>query len=90
MKIRIELDTDSDTLYEDRAEALVMLKAEYYKNALEEVWQRCFRPFWKHGFSGELAELTEKDLITHDELTRVIDLIGERYQVICDEVNNDD
>jgi hypothetical protein len=48
-----------------------------YKDALDEVWNVCFRPLFKHGYSNrELAELCEKS----DDVCRAIEILSEIFQ----------
>lgn len=42
--------------YSDRDEALLALNAWKYKNCIDEIWEKVFRPNRKHKFSNELLD----------------------------------
>jgi len=90
MEIKIKLDTQSDTYYEDIDELNSMIKASAYKDALDTVWQDCFRPFWKHGYpNNRINQLIEQDSITNEELCEIIEYLGNEYADICRRAKED-
>lgn len=59
---------------DDAEDASTFLNAYNYKDALEDIWQQCFRPNNKHGYPEEElnAELAY----------RVIEILSEKYLMI--------
>lgn len=88
MKINIEFDFDSENGNHEEARFKTMMQSESMSAALTEIWDRLFRPYWKHGYDcRELEELTNLDTITNEQLSRIIEILGDKYTEILRENN---
>lgn len=67
---------------ETREEARDYLKAFDYKDALEDMWNRIFRPRHKHGYGDQ--EINEI-LGNSEECNKVIDYLEEIYHKILED-----
>ena len=86
MKVEIKFDFSGEDSHWEKEQYETMMNAEKYKWALDEMWQVVFRPYWKHGYDDvELEQLTNKENITQEELSRVIELLGDRYLKVLQE-----
>lgn len=82
MKLKIELDTESDSYFDDRDDARLLLDAHRYKAALEDMWEKIFRPYYKHGYMDpDLNKLTE-DLKEDEHGKDVIDYLSDLYREV--------
>lgn len=74
-------------LPEERGEFELAQKGDVYKYALDEVWDRVFRPFYKHGYpEARINELIEK-LGENDNgelVCELIDRLSDIYRNILD------
>lgn len=61
----------------DKDEAEVYLKAREYVDAVEDIWQQCFRPRYKHGYGDELLDSEQAGL--------VIDKLAEIYRKVLED-----
>ncbi len=68
-------DPDDREAYKDANNATT------YKLQLDSIWDKLFRPYWKHGYDNE--ELNE--LLEDVKCQRVVDLLIERYQQMMKE-----
>lgn len=79
MKATIEFDLDDpDDIYKYN----LMNRSEKMQEQLEEIWEYCFRPNRKHGYSGRLQELidTNPDLcydVIEELISRYNSIMGE-------------
>ena len=77
MKVKFEFDHED--VY-DREKLETMLKASKIEVALEEIWQQCFRPNYKHGYNDDIFKtLTKRQ---GNLIHKVIDCLAEKYQEI--------
>jgi hypothetical protein len=71
-------------LPEEQEEFQTAIDGWKYKNAMEEVWQRVFRPFFKHGYSNaEIQSLSETEAGS-----RLIEALAEIYQDVAREMRD--
>jgi hypothetical protein len=63
MKYKFETD--------EKEEAEILLKASDYKFAIDEIWERCFRPNNKHGYNDPVLD--------SEEAYEVIEKLIDRY-----------
>ncbi len=80
MKVTLEFSDEGDFGAEEMRNARLAMNAQLYKDAFEEVWDKCFRPNNKHGYPG-----SETDLLNKDSSYEVVEKLIEIYQ----EINND-
>ncbi len=66
---------------EEMEEAMVAMKAQKYKDCIDEIWERCFRPNHKHGYGNELLDASEA--------SGVIDKLAKIYNYTCEEMLNE-
>jgi hypothetical protein len=66
-KLLLEL---AATLDDDEKDWLAKaLKVDDYEKALEDIHQRVWRPYFKHGYGGKLDEIIERnDQVEQDEM----------------------
>lgn len=75
--------TLSFNLPEEQEEFETAVKAFDYKIALEEVWEKVFRPAFKHGYAQpELAELSERDYVVIEKLADIF------REILNDRIHN--
>lgn len=61
-----------------------------HKDTIEEIWNKVFRPAFKHGYSGKHADELNK-LLQHDndaireQAERVVEMLSELYQEVIHE-----
>lgn len=92
MKINVEFDLSGEEGRYEEERFNKMMQADRMSFALSEIWENVFRPYWKHGYDDkELEELTNLDTLTNEQLTRIIEILGDRYlQVIrANGIDND-
>jgi len=74
------------SLPEEREDLELAIHGWRYKNVVDEIWQECFRPAFKHGYSHkELNDLLEKS----DDVARAIELLSEIYQNCVKDLPNE-
>ena len=79
MKATIEFDLDNE---DDLRRYNLMNDAEKMVEQLDDIWECCFRPNNKHGYSGKLQELidTNPDLcydVIEELISRYNSIMGE-------------
>jgi hypothetical protein len=71
-----------------RNDFILATKANLLMLTIEETWNRCFRPAFKHGYEDKrIQDLLEK---IGDDAYELIRLIGEEYQGVKNDYLNDD
>lgn len=70
-------------LPEDEEEYQDATNGSKYKIQLDEIWNKVFRPYYKHGYSKEIEELI-KDLPEDKNGNTIIDKLADIYNNICD------
>ena len=78
MKVILEFSDEGEYGMEEMRMAKVAMNAEVYKNAFEDIWDKCFRPNNKHGYPDNDSILNKES--SYD----VIEALIEKFQ----EVNN--
>lgn len=69
-------------LPEEREEFETAVHALDYRCAIDEIWQRVFRPYYKHGYpNADLQALTETDVGE-----QIIDHLAKLYQEVVAEL----
>ena len=79
MKATIEFDLDNE---DDLRRYNLMNDAEKMVEQLDDIWEYCFRPNNKHGYSGKLQELIDTNpYLCYD----VIEELISRYNSIMED-----
>ena len=79
MKATIEFDLDNE---DDLRRYNLMNDAEKMEEQLDDIWEYCFRPNNKHGYSGRLQELIDTN---PDLCYDVIEELISRYNSIMED-----
>jgi len=79
MKATIEFDLDNE---DDLRRYNLMNDAEKMVEQLDDIWEYCFRPNNKHGYSGKLQELIDTN---PDLCYDVIEELISRYNSIMED-----
>lgn len=74
MKAILEFDLDEP---EDRSSHKLAVHAEEMRWALDEIWDKVFRPNNKHGYNNKVLD--------SEEAYHVIEALLDRYQAVLDE-----
>ena len=81
MKATLEFDLPMEQEEFDAA-----CKATKYKAALDEVWDKLFRPRHKHGYCDERFNA----LVEDEKVQQVLDVLEDMYRGVCNEWLRDD
>ncbi len=88
-KLKRILHEFKDLDFEERQDVLLMLKARDMHIALDEIWNKVFRPSFKHGYSDEklnnLIEACGEDEKGYSNANELIWRLGELYNEIIRE-----
>jgi hypothetical protein len=79
MKATIEFDLDNE---DDLRRYNLMNDAEKMAEQLDDIWEYCFRPNNKHGYSGRLQELIDTN---PDLCYDVIEELISRYNSVMED-----
>ena len=69
-------------LPEESEEFSTALNGWKYKHAMEEVWQKVFRPYFKHGYGSE--ELNR--LVETEDGGKIVEALSELYLSVAKEL----
>lgn len=76
MKAKLEFDLN-DYESNDREEFKHAVNGHKYRMVLDEVWQQCFRPNYKHGYRDEA--------LNTEEAHEIIDKLAEIYKQLLED-----
>lgn len=83
MEITLKYSSDGPNGDYEITKAKTAINAEVYKDAFEEVWDRCFRPNNKHGYPGGNEHILNKE-----SSYEVIEALIKIYQQINTDMQN--